>query len=64
MTIKTVKLWHSLFPERPAAQSTSVYINIHSAAMACMREEERVALLFARVNTFIQRKRGSLFMNA
>lgn len=59
-----VKLWCPLFPERSVAQSASVYINIHSAAAACAREEERVALLFARVNTFIQRKRGSRLLNA
>lgn len=38
-------------------QSATVYINIHSAAIASAREEEeRVALLFARFNTFIQQK--------
>lgn len=38
-----------------STQSATVYINIHSAAMVSV-EEERVALLFACVNTFIQQK--------
>lgn len=43
-----------------STQSATVYINIHSAAMVSV-EEERVALLFACVNTFIQQKGARIY---